>query len=271
MQRFATNAALAVAVVLGAGGCAYTHNLHSGGAAKYPDRNEVPVATNFETSPQLKLQAAEHWRRVANDAADGLAKSLPPRSALHVARACDTTGCAPRPCETTFNRVFHSEFLTALVERGYQVSSVPSPNATLVEIDSQAVGFTANRPQYRYAGEPVELGQGVWALRDTVTLVDGAGVATVHTGGMDSNWFRTEFAGGATPRNELVLTVSALSQTRTYLARNTRVYYTSDADAAHYFCPAATVERPQRMRVSTIPVTGDCTGPRCLEADGRQR
>lgn len=272
MPRFTTNAVLAVAIALGLGGCA--HSIYSGTQARYPDRNEVPIATNFETSPQLKLQAAGHWKRVAYDAADGLAKSLRAGGAttLFLRRSCETTECAPRACETTFNRIFHNEFLTALVDRGYQVSAVPTPNAAVVEIDVQAVSFSANRPQYRYAGEPVEIGPGVWALRDTSSLIDSQGATALRTENLATNWYRTEFAGGATPRNEVVITVSALSSARSYLARNTKVYYTSDADAAHYFCSASGPQERQRARLSTIPVVGDCTEPRCAEAaPGRPR
>lgn len=272
MPRSTTNAVLAVAIAVSLGGCA--HSIYSGTQARYPDRNEVPVATNFETSAQLKLQAAGHWKRVAHDAAEGLAKSLRAggATALFLKRSCETTECAPRACETTFNRVFHNEFLTALVDRGYQVSAVPTSSAAVVEIDVQAVSFSANRPQYRYAGAPVELAPGVWALRDTASLIDSQGTTAQRTEQLDTNWYRAEFAGGATPRNEVVVTVSALSPARSYLARDTKVYYTADADAAHYFCPASGPQERQRARLATIPVVGDCTEPRCAEAAaGRAR
>jgi hypothetical protein len=144
------------------GGCAvrdtFSRDIHSGGQGNYPDRNEVPIAANFGTSTQLKLQAAEHWRRVAYDSADGLITSLQtggaciPKQrcvALYLRRSCETTGCAPRPCDTTFNRVFFNEFLTALVSLGYQVSTVPTGNAAVVDVDIQAVAFSTNRPKYR--------------------------------------------------------------------------------------------------------------------------
>lgn len=278
MSRYSSRIVLAIAVAASLAGCA-VQGIHSGGQANFPDRNEVPIAANFGTSSQLKLQAAEHWRRVAYDAADNLIKSLQsggacmPRNGcitLYLRRSCEATGCAPRPCDTTFNRVFFNDFLTALVSLGYQVSTVPAANAAVVDIDIQAIGFSANRPQYRYAGEPVEVGVGVWALRDSSSLIDAQGNSAPRTSGFDTNWFRAEFAGGATPRNELVITVSATSPEKTYLARNTKVYYTSDADAAHYFC-AGYAPQELSSRTWAIPVMGDCSTVRCIEAPGGRR
>jgi hypothetical protein len=269
--RHTTTITMALAATALAG-CA-VQSIHSGGQKSFPDRNEVPIASNFPTSTQLKLQAAEHWRRVANTSADALVRSLKSNGAcvpnkgcatLYLRRSCETTGCAPQACETTFNRVFHNDFLTALLTHGYQVSTVPAANAPVVDLDIQAVSFAHNRPQYRYAGQPVELGPGIWALRDVISLMDKSGAETRRTLDHDTNWFRTEFAAGPTPRNELVITVSATSGANTYLARNTAVYYTADADAAHYICGVTA----GRSRTWSIPVIGDCTAPSCRDAGG---
>ena len=265
MKRTPIRISLALAAI-GLGGCSI-HNIHSGGDKSYPAANEVPVAANFSTSRQLKLQAAEHWRRVAADSAGALVKTVPKGGTLYLRRSCDTTGCAPRACDTTFNRVFHNDFLTALVGLGYRVSPEPVPGAAVVDIDVQAVAFARNRPQYRYSGEAVEIGPGTWALRDHATLIDKAGGAAIRTEGHDANWYRAEFAAGATPRNELVITASVMANDKTYLARNTRVYYTADADAGLYSCGG---EVTQGTRTWAIPVTGDCSGPRCMEPDRRR-
>ena len=76
MWRNSGFAALTLALTSTLAGCALDSSIHSGGKASYPERNEVPIAANFRTSNQLKLQAAEHWRRVANNSADALVKSL---------------------------------------------------------------------------------------------------------------------------------------------------------------------------------------------------
>jgi hypothetical protein len=249
--------------------------LYSGGRESYPPQNEVPIASNFATSMQPKLQAAEHWRRVAEDAAEALAKGLaaggkcvPGRGCvpLYLKRACETSGCAPTRCDTTFGRIFHNELLTALVSRGYAVSTAPVPGGLVVEVDSQAVAFTANRAQYRYAGQPVELAPGVWALRDVTSLIGTDNEPASRTGDPDYNWYRARFAAGRTPQNELVVSVSALTAEGTYAARHTGVYYTADADAAHYACAAGS------RSAWTIPVTGDCSIGRCVtSSEGKPR
>lgn len=244
------------------------HGIYSGADGKYPDRNEVPIASNFSTTMQLKLQAAEHWQRVAVDSAGALAQAFPRGSLVHLRRSCETSGCAPQACDTAFNRVFFNQFLTALVAAGYQVTTAPAPNAHTVEIDVQAVSFAHDRPQYRYAGVPVRFGPGIWALRDEASLWDRAGNEAMRTEGYDGNWYRAEFAGGPTPRNELVVTVSAMSPARAYLARSTKVYYTADADVANYSCAGAAAAA---ARTWTIPVVGDCTAPRCAADSDRRR
>jgi hypothetical protein len=274
-----TRTVIAIAFAVALSACT-APSIHSGGQGLYPERNEVPIASNFQTSAQFKLQAAEHWRRVAYDSAEGLIKSIRsggaciPKStcvSLYLRRSCETTGCRPRSCDTTFNQVFFNELLTALVELGYEVSTTPGANAAVVDIDVQAVRFAANRPQYRYAGRPLEVGPGIWALEDATSLVDSQGNAAPRTTGFDANWYRAEFASGATPRNELVITVSAISPQKTYLARNTKVYYTSDADSAHYFCePTAGEASRPAVTTRTIPVTGDCSAGRCVDVQGRR-
>ena len=264
VKRTSIRIALTLAIAGSLGGCT-VHSIHSGGDQSYPPRNEVPIASNFSTSTQLKLQAAEHWRRVAADTASALVKPVRAGTTLYLRRNCDTTGCAPRACDTTFNRVFHNEFLSALVDLGYKVSNEPLANAAVVDIDVQSVAFARNRPQYRYAGEAVEIGPGTWALRDHVSLIDKVGAAAMRTEGTDAHWYRAEFAAGATPRNELVITVSAMAGDKTYLSRSTRVYYTADSDAALYSCGETS-----GARTWSIPVSGDCTGPRCLDPDRRR-
>ena len=262
-----------VAVLGGLAGCT-GKTVVTDGPNNYAAFMEAPVASNFQTSLQPKLQAAEHWRRAANDSADALATALRNGAAciaktgcktLYVKRSCETSGCSPTACETTFSRVFFNEFLTALVHQGYQVAAQPVADAITLEIDAQALSFATNRPQFRYAGKAVELGDGVWALKEVVQVADRNGNPLQPESGGALNWLRTNFASGATPRNELVLSVSALSPDKTYLARSTSIYYTADVDASLYFCAGAKDADPGQKGARTwnIPVTGDCSTPRC--------
>jgi hypothetical protein len=104
----------------------------------------------------------------------------------------------------------------------------------------------------------------VWALRDVTSLIGTDNAPAARTDDPDFNWYRARFAAGRTPQNELVVSVSALTPEGTYLARHTGVYYTADADAAHYACAAA--PRGGSARAWTIPVTGDCGPGRCVNS-----
>lgn len=257
-------------VAAGLSGCA-ADSIYSGTHGNYPANNEVPVAGNFKTSVQLKLQAAEHWKRIASYSARRLIDSFKQGAAcipkhgctlLYLKRNCLTSGCASHRCDSTFSQVFFNEFLTALVNLGYEVSAVPARGAVVVDIDIQAVNFSPNRPQYRYAGDAVEIGPGTWAVRDVADLVDRDGNVAPGTRGNASNWYRSEFAAGDTPRNELVITTSAVSPEQLYLARNTAVYYTSDGDVALYSCPGSL---RALSNLWSIPVVGDCSQGRCAQ------
>ena len=256
-------------------GCA---TIHTTSSDLYPPNNETPIAINHKSSLQHKLQAAEHWKKAAQDASESLVKSLKEGgncitktgcSVLHVKRSCESTGCNPKSCETTFSRVFHNEFITALVNAGYQVSTVPGANMTVIEVDAQLVKFSENRPQYRYAGMASEVGEGIWAIRDVGYVSDGDGGYIKPHSGNAYNWFRTQFASGQTPSNELIVTASAISPSQAYIARNTSIYYTADSDVDQYLCkeivPVQVVIPVIKPETKTwnLPIVGDCSTPRC--------
>lgn len=189
--------------------------------------SEAPLATNFPTSKQPKLQAAAHWNAIAHDVAQQLSASLKAKSALpalHVNQAAN---------KTDFDRAFANQLISALVAEGFVVQKSPA-GALVVDIDTQPVRFSANRPQYRYAGAATALTAGVWALHQA----SPAGIATAAIVGADAYmWFSSEFATGATPQMEILITTS-ISDGRQYLARNTSVYYVADADSVLYRGPA---------------------------------
>jgi hypothetical protein len=74
-------------------------------------------------------------------------------------------------------------------------------------------------------------------------------------GAYDSyNWFNDQFAPGATPRTEIILTVSVTDQYR-YLARNSSAYYVADSDRPLYGIVDVAPEAPKLTR--TFKVRGD--------------
>lgn len=184
----------------------------------------APLATNFATTGQPKLQAAQHWAIISDHIEKTLLAELkknPPRP-VYIAEPAQ-----PSP----FQRALASQLTTSLVNDGYVVSRAPA-GSLKVEMDVQAVSFTPNRPQYRYHGNATALAGGVWAL----SAIEAPVLATVAggAGGYDAyQWFNAQFAPGATPRTEIIVTVSVSDQYR-YVARNTSAYYVADTDRQLY-------------------------------------
>lgn len=269
--------------------------VHTGTVAAAP-YGEVPVAANLPGSEQTKLQATQHWMRIADDAAQSTLALI---KAGNLCAGATTTGARGKPAapvplnkcpllsvktptpQTEFSRAFRNQLITRLVRLGLPVST-GNDGALTTEIDIQPIVFAANRPQYRYAGVPVELGPGVWAIRDVMDAA--AGNPAVAPPAPDAlHWFRSEFAAGQTPRTELYITVS-LSDKRRYIARSANAYYITDADKHLYdrelctlfdlcartpaeFAAAAKKAAPRGPAVRTLEITG---GPAAGSATTRR-
>jgi hypothetical protein len=153
---------------------------------------------------------------------------------------------------SAFQRALSTQLTTSLVNDGYVVTRSPA-GSLKIDMDVQAVTFTANRPQYRYHGERAVLGTGVWLLSE----IEAPAVAAlaVAGGAWDSyDWFNAQFAPGATPKTEIIVTVSVSDQFR-YVARNTSAYYVADSDRILYGIVDPEPEEPQLTRL--FKVRGD--------------
>jgi hypothetical protein len=234
-----------------------------------PPNNEVPVATNFQTSTQRKLQAGEHWNLIARDSAKAINESLL-RGGSCIPKSTECRPVFVRTPEylTEFSRAFYNQLKTALVESGVAVARRNQPGALEMEIDVHPIKFTPNRPQYRYAGVASELGQGVWALRDVADMEPTDRSLSPSPPLASDVWFRSHFASGQTPQTEIVVTLS-LADARTYLARSTNVYYVADSDAKLYDQEICSIIRPCPqvekgvVQVRTMKVIGDCPLENC--------
>ena len=92
----------------------------------------VPVATNFPTSEQQKLQAAAHWMAITEHIEKQLVPALnnSPRRALFV-----------QPLRgSPFERAVAGQLMTSLVNGGFVVAKTPD-DALKVEVDTQVVAF----------------------------------------------------------------------------------------------------------------------------------
>jgi len=195
--------------------------LLAGCASRY---TPTPLAANFPTTKQAKLQAAYHWGVISDNIEKNIVAQLkkgPPRPVF-----------LNEPKEpSAFQRALTTQLTTSLVNDGYVVSRSPA-GSLKIDMDVQAVTFTANRPQYRYHGESAALATGVWVLSEIeAPLMANVAVAA---GAWDSYaWFNAQFAPGATPKTEIIVTVSVSDQFR-YVARTTSAYYVADSDRVLY-------------------------------------
>jgi hypothetical protein len=204
-------------------GICATALLASGCATPY---SEAPLATNFPTSDQQKLQAAAHWNTIAADIARQLAAMTPGKSPLYVRQPA---------LRSPFERAIANQLTTSLLAAGHPVMKSPE-GALTVDLDVQSVAFSANRPQYRYTGAATALGAGVWALHDIVAnSSNGAAAAGMLAlaAGDTLAWFQSRFASGETPQTEVIVNTS-VSNAREFVARTTSVYYVADRDRGLY-------------------------------------
>lgn len=241
--------------------------VHTGEPRLTASHGETPIAGNFKTATQPKLQAGQHWIAIADDTGRAIVDMLRKRAPCGPgADKCSLVQVRPPTPMTEFSRAFHGQIVTTLVQQKVQVARGADAEL-VVDIDVQPVLFSANRPQYRHAGVPVELGPGIWALRDVATPVPvGAGAAPPSHDAL--HWFRSEFAAGQTPQAEILVTVS-VGDARRYLARATSAYYIADTDKRLYdkeicalfeLCPKGIAPggAPADGKAAVLRVTGDC-------------
>lgn len=253
-----------------------------------PAYSEAPIAANFPASNQGKLQATQHWMRIADDAGQSIVTMLKsPKVCAGDIEKCGLVAVKSPMVVTEFSRVFRNQLITRLVKLGVPVSKT-EVGQLVVEFDVQPIQFSPNRPQYRYAGVPTELGAGVWAIRDVMSTEPRLGDAPPSTDAL--HWFRTEFAAGQTPRTELFITVSIANKTR-FVARTSNAYYITDADKRLYdeeLCfmfkvcanelkaaaAAKSADRPAEKKpppTKSLELVGDCAKSRCLEGSNVSR
>ena len=206
-----SRAALALSGALVTAGCAVPYT-------------PAPVATNFPSTQQAKLQAAAHWGVIARHMATRIAPSLK----VNVRRPFYVSAQQSTP----FTQGLSAHLVTALVNDGYVVVKVPDANTLRIELDTQVVAFAPDRPQYKFAGERSALVAGAWVLTGIDHSIEWLASAVIA--GQDAySWFHAQFATGATPKTEIIVNLSLADDTR-YYARSTSVYYTVDTDRALY-------------------------------------
>lgn len=217
------------AAVIGMGGC----------ASRYAD---VPAPTRFENSEQKKLQAAAHWRNIAEHVASQIARDTTNRlqgRMIHV----------PQPSgEQRFVSGFRELLITALVNQGVAVSTQAN-NALTVDVNYSIYKFSPERVRNtQYYGEATMLAAGLWAIGGIAAAnisstpgVDVGAKLLAAAAAIDGfNWLKNEemgqgkYASGAIPRSEIILTTSVTDGSR-IVSRASNIYYTVDEDKALYW------------------------------------
>lgn len=189
---------------------------------------ETPLAGNFPTTTQNKLQAASHWLVIAKDVAE------------QIKLGTDKIGApvyvTPPNRESQFTKAFYTEIITALVNQGVTVRSVNDGTAQIVNIETQLVRFSPDRHQNRRFASVTAIGAGIAAVRDMrFSQGTNAGLgALALAGAYDwTHWVEQEYAKGPTPTHELIVTTSLVKNSQ-YIARRTDAYYVADYDWTLY-------------------------------------
>lgn len=218
--------------------------------------NEAPIATNFPTTKQQKLQTAAHWNVIGKDVAERLIATMPSDRLGNLS----VTASEKSP----FNHAVLNQIISTLVSQGKSVAKDDSSSTFKVHIETQVVAFNAPRTAYTMNGVPTLLAAGLWGVGSFLTMDASSAAELTHrsagtvvglAGATDAyTWFRSEYASGDIPKTEIIVTASVSDSTR-YLARSTSTYYVNEVDAALYL-PTRSNE-PKPAPVTVFKVKGD--------------
>lgn len=107
--------------------------------------SEAPVATNFPSSKQHKLQAGAHWNVIANDAASTLVSSIRlGKGCIAAYPDCNRLVLRPPKEPTAFAQGFHTLLATALVNQGVQLA--PPDAAAAMMMPASVTTTTVTTP-----------------------------------------------------------------------------------------------------------------------------
>lgn len=204
--------AMAVAVLAG---CSTTHS-------------EAPLASNFATSKQTKLQAANHWLLIAKDVADQIR--------IGTEKVGAPVFVTPPQQNSKFTQAFYTQIITSLVNQGVTVRKYNDGTAQVVDIDTQLLRFSPNRHQNKRFISATAISGGIMAVHglDIPVRTDAVLGSLAVTGAYDwLRWIDQEYASGATPRYELIVTTSLVKNSQ-FIARRTDAYYIADSDWIMY-------------------------------------
>ncbi|WP_374489701.1 hypothetical protein [Zoogloea sp.] len=230
-----------------------------------PRYADVPAPTRFENSTQQKIQAAQHWQKIAEHMAIQIGSDLQGKlngRALFIPL---------QEGEQAFVSGFRELLITSLVQQGVPVST-DKRNALTVDVRYSIYKFNPERSAntYKY-GQITALTAGLWsaggiigAIVDSSSSAGATAAASVLAVGAAETlgWALNEageagkHAPGSVPRSEIVLTLSISDQSQ-IIARRTQIYYATDTDQDLYW-------KRSTSNGYTLPVVGSS----CSEGGG---
>ncbi|MCX7945611.1 MAG: hypothetical protein N2557_01365 [Hydrogenophilus sp.] len=217
--------------------------------------SEVPIAVNFPTSQQEKLQSAHHWRVIGQSIAARLSHAIAADQGCRAApMICPTVAVATSDRPSSFERALVHTITTELVTQGWKVQT-EIPAEIVIRLDIHAQRFTSRPPDGKFTSWALLAG-GLVALSDNPEI----GIwhhfspgAAVLTGLAAADIWRiqtSQFASGAIPEIEVMVSASAVRD-GVYLARTTDIYYLATDDLALYQPPPSPPLPP-----AVLPVKG---------------
>jgi len=199
--------------------------LISGCATPY---SEAPVPKNHLRTEQNKLQAAAHWKIIAEDLATSVLKNIDKSKVVYVNQPT---------VYSDFNEAMHSMLISAMVSKGITVVKSSATANLSIDMNAKALKFTKDRGGDS-VGQLTALAAGVWVLRSVLDTLNPMNVIRTSTIGLAAavdgyRFSDSQNSGGETPQNEIIVTITA-SDNKQYFSSISNVYYTSDNDELLY-------------------------------------
>jgi len=198
--------------------------LLSGCSTKY---RESPIATNFKTTQQHKLQSLHHWKVITDDIAKSVnpnLKTLPAYLNL--------------PSDTIFQKTLNNLLRDSLINKGFNIVLNKKDATITIDYNINVVKFDSRHSPINRdnVGEYTLIGSlasgAVLLTKHTLSTEAVAGVVAAGAVGMDVyNYFNS--IKTTTPIYEISITLNIKDKVK-YIGSVNRVYYIADRDFKLY-------------------------------------
>lgn len=234
---------------------------------------EFPAAKMYPYSTQKKMQAAEHWKILAENEAMLISEKLPPGSVVNI--ECTAPICGGHDnLNSTFARAYRDLLISALSSRGILIAIEKETNAYNLTYNVHVI---SHKDREKIGDRRTGLWTGTAAA---AYLIYQATTHWTHNGlavlpfaiGADIVEYHEELTSETD--SEIVVTTKVIHGNQ-ILTADSRTYYINSGDATHYLdctngkCNFKTDPDKdgscivKKKKCSSIKVVGDCTSGRC--------